>query len=502
MKQTGTQTDHPGLEGLDPAGTGRGFWNLGTSALCERAVARGEVRLSDAGALVVTTGPAGQPLAIANVNDAAEGGEDSGATDASTLTRAQFEALKADLLAYVGRRTLFGQDVSVDAGPAGDMAVRLLSDQAWHALLIRHLMRPRAAGGAVAPRFTVLCAPGFRPPPETHGAAAEGGVVALDLANGLALVAGTARSEAIRAALAHLLADPLLESGVLPLNGTVTTGPDGEVSLLLGAPGAGKSALAHAPAGDGVARPLVDGALGWGADGLVVLETGAYARPADLAHAPESGGMAPSFGAVLENIALDPVTRTPDLGAATSAAAARAVFATNGGAEPVLAPPTHLFVLIHDDTGVLPALARLSPAQALGHLPAELPAPHIARLRALFDRHAPACWLVNTGWIGGEAGIGRRVPLEMSRRLVEAAQAGELAAGAWRTDAQMDIEVPVALEGVAPALLDPAEAWANRSAYAAAARRLADRFAARRAHIDAASGDTASVVPGLAVAAE
>lgn len=494
MKQTGTQSDHSGLEGLDPAGTGRVFWNLGSASLCERAVARGEVRLSHTGALVVTTGSTGQPLAIAHIDDAVEGEEQAGATDDPTLTGAQFEALKADLLAYVARRTLFGQDVSVEAGPAGGIAVRILSDQAWHALVARHLLRPReTATDADAPRLTVLCAPGFRPTPETHGVAAEG-VLALDLANGLALIAGTGRSEALRAALAHLLAEPLLAAGVLPLEGAVSTGADGAISLLLGASGAGKSALAQGPAEKGGAMPLLDGALGWGDDGLIALDAGSYVRPADLATTPEAA----RFGTVLENVPFDPATRVPDLDA--TGAGARILLPT--AAAPARAPgaPAHLFMLVQDDEGALPALARLNPAQTLGAFreATGLAAPHLARLRALLERHAPACWLVNTGRIG--SGPGRRVPLEVSRRLVAAAQTGELAAGAWRTAPDLGLDVPAAAEGIDPALLDPAQGWANRGDYLAAARRWTQRLAAPLAEGDSASGTDAT--PGMAVAAE
>lgn len=490
MKQTGTQSDHSGLEGLDPAGTGRVFWNLGSAYLCERAVARGEVRLSHTGALVVTTGPAGQPLAIARVNDAAEGGEDSGATDASAQTRAQFEALKADLLAYVARRTLFGQDVSVEAGPAGGVAVRILSDQAWHALVARHLLRPRqTAADADAPRLTVLCAPGFRPTPETHGIAAEG-VLALDLANGLALIAGTGRSETLRAALAHLLAEPLLAAGVLPLEGAARTGADGAISLLIGASGAGKSALAQGAAEEDGATRRLDGALGWGDDGLIALEAGSYARPADLAQAPDAA----RFGTVLENVPLDPATRVPGIDAA--GAEARIILPATTHVQ-TLGTPAHLFILVQDEEGVLPALARLSPAQTLGAF-LNLATPHLARLHTLLERHTPVCWLVNTGRIGD--GDEPRVPLEVSRHLVAAAQTGELASGEWRTNPELGLDVPAAVEGIDPALLDSRKGWANRGDYLAAARRWTQRLAAPLAEGDTASSTDAT--PGMAVAAE
>ncbi|SCW62528.1 phosphoenolpyruvate carboxykinase (ATP) [Ancylobacter rudongensis] len=523
MKQTGTQSDHSRLEGLDPAGTGRVFWNLGTAALCERAVARGEARLSDSGALVVTTAQSGHEIRLALVDDEpGESGETSAQTSpdaaapnrAGALTRPHFEALKADLLAYVGRRTLFGQDLCVEAGAGRRLSLRILSDQAWHALFIRHLLRPCAVaeGGETAPRFTVLCAPGFRPTPETHGVAAEG-TLALDLANGLALIAGTARTEAIRAALAQLLDGPLTDAGVLRLEGAAATAPTGNVVLFLGAAGAGKSALAAALAkgqtGDSAPSHLADGALGWGEDGLIALENAAYARPADLAQ-PEHA--APGFGAVLENIALDPASRTPDLAEAANTDVSRVILAqpsTKSAQEAIFAPPAHLFLLVQDASGTLPAIARLTPAQALGSCLAGmdtvpvLAERHAARLHHLLTQHAPQGWLVNTGWIGGAAGVGQRVALEASRRLVDAAQAGELASGVWRTDPHFGFDVPAALEGVDPRLLDPAKAWPNRVDHTVAARRLAGQFAGRLARIEAAlSQEAQGAQTGMVLAAE
>ncbi|TCK30420.1 phosphoenolpyruvate carboxykinase (ATP) [Ancylobacter aquaticus] len=534
MKQTGAPSDHSTLEGLDPAGTGRVFWNLGMAALCERAVARGEARLSTTGALVVSTAQSGREISLALVDDAASESGAAPATPApqagkeapapnsvAPLTRTHFEALKADMLAYVGSRTLFGQDLSVETGPGRGLALRILSEQAWHALSMRHLIRPCAAaeGGEMATRLTVLCAPGFRPTPETHGVAADG-ALALDPANGLALIAGTARSEVIRAALAHLLVGPLMEQKVLPLEAAATTGPTGNVALFLGGAGTGKSALAGALANgltdDGVSARIADGALGWGEEGLIALEAGAYARPADLAHSAEAARAARGFAAVLENVALDPASRTPDLTEAASTAASRIILPadpSDGAPHPAMGPPAHLFLLVQDASGALPAIARLNPAQALGHclsttdgVPA-LAECHEPRLRRLLAQHAPSCWLVNTGWVGGAAGTGQRVPPDASRRLVDAAQAGELASGEWRTDPHFGFEVPAALEGVDPGLLDPAQAFASHSDHGAAARRLARWFAAQLARFEAASGEAQgaqpeSAQPGMVLAAE
>lgn len=533
MTQTGTQSAHPVPEadGLSDPGliaTGRVFRNLASAALCERAVARGEARLADTGALAVTTAAQADDLRHYVVRDEADDDASSAGAGEARLSRVQFEALKADLLAHTANRTLFAQDVRIDAGPGRRLRLRILSEQAWHSLLARHLMA--ADDSEATPDVTLLCAPGFRPDPGRDGVDAAA-AVAVDLDKGVALVAGTAATEALRGAVFTFLAHRLPERNALPLPAAATAGPTGEVALFLGSSGAGKTALA----GDATHARIGDGMLAWTAEGLVPLETGLSARAADLPQHPDAEAAARRFGAVLENVAVDSGTRTADFAEGGSAAHARAIVAL---AEPRSAPlraPAHLFLLVHDTFGVLPPIARLSPAQALQHFlcgygagegqapsgksagaapaarfaPCFSPAlPHGAEtygtlLRDLLARHEPTCWLVNTGWIGGQAGAGRRVPLETSRRLVDAAQAGELAAGEWRTDPHFGIAVPAALEGIEAALLDPAKAWANRVDHAIAARRLAGLFAARFAPFEQAFGkDVQTAQPGMVLAAE
>ncbi|WP_428032624.1 phosphoenolpyruvate carboxykinase (ATP) [Ancylobacter sp.] len=538
MTQSGTQNEHTGheSEGLPASGlslTGRVFWNLGAAALCERAVARGEARLSDSGALVVTTAaPSAAPAHyVVRTSPHEDGAEEALRESTVILSRAHFEALKSDLLAHTASRTLFAQDVQVDAGSG--LRLRVLSEQAWHGLFARHLF-PAADvqhDAHSVPDVTILCAPGFRIDPEAHGVDATG-AIAIDVESGVALVAGIAGSEAIRHALFTFLAHRLPNHGVLPLNGAATADPAGDVALFLGPPGAGKSALA----GDATHVQIGDGALGWNRDGIVPLEAGVCARLRDLSHHPGAEAATRRFGAVLENVPVDTGTRAPDFAPGGSSSQARAIVPLGADRNPgAPRPPAHLFLLVHDALGVLPPIARLSSAQALYHFlsgysaggsaampetiveaavaapfaPCFTPAlPHApdvygALLRDLLARHEPSCWLVNTGWIGGRAGTGRRVPLETSRRLVDAAQAGELAAGEWRTDPHFGFSVPAALEGVDPVLLDPVKAWTHRADHAAAARRLTGLFATHFARFETTFGeDVRGAQPGMAMAAE
>jgi phosphoenolpyruvate carboxykinase (ATP) len=85
-------------------------------------------------------------------------------------------------------------------------------------------------------------------------------------------------------------------------------------------------------------------------------------------------------------------------------------------------------------------------------------------------------WLVNTGWTGGPAGEGRRMPIAATRALLSAALAGELDGVEYRHDGLFGFEVPVEVPGVDSALLDPRSTWRDPDAYDRKARELARRF--------------------------
>jgi phosphoenolpyruvate carboxykinase (ATP) len=162
--------------------------------------------------------------------------------------------------------------------------------------------------------------------------------------------------------------------------------------------------------------------------------------------------------------------------------------------------------LTADAFGVLPPIARLTPAQAVEHFLAgytakvagtergvtEPTATFSACFGAPFMSHHPrvygdlfaqrlaqsgaAVWLINTGWIGGAYGVGRRIDIGATRRLVAAALSGELTGAASRLDPHFGFTVPLAVDGVAAKLLDPRANWRDRAAYDVAARSLAQMF--------------------------
>ena len=92
-------------------------------------------------------------------------------------------------------------------------------------------------------------------------------------------------------------------------------------------------------------------------------------------------------------------------------------------------------------------------------------------------QHKVNCWLVNTGWSGGGYGVGQRMPINVTRTLLNAALSGNLAKVDFAHDGVFGLMVPTAVEGVPTNILHPREMWQDRSAYDATAKKLIGLFA-------------------------
>jgi len=289
---------------------------------------------------------------------------------------------------------------------------------------------------------------------------------------------------------------------------SANVGPEDEVALFFGLSGTGKTTLSSDPA-----RPLIgDDEHGWGPDGVFNFEGGCYAKVINLSREaePEIWAASHRFGTVLENVVADPHGRL-DLADQRHTENTRSCypieFIANAVASGRAGMPRHVVMLTADAFGVLPPIARLTPAQAMYHflsgytsrvagtekgLGAEpqatfstcFAAPFLPRrpevygrmLADLIARHGAECWLVNTGWSGGQYGVGSRMLIAITRALLRAALDGTLVRARYRRDGFFGLLIPESVPGVPASVLDPRDAWADKAAYDATARELLARF--------------------------
>ncbi|CAN5560898.1 phosphoenolpyruvate carboxykinase [soil metagenome] len=486
--------------------------NFNETALYEAAIARGEARVAEKGPIVVDTGThTGRSAADKFIVRDARTEDNVWWANNKALSPQHFARLKEDFLAHAKARKLFVQDLYAGADPAHRLNVRVFCEYAWHALFIRHLLiRPPADDlTAFVPGLTIIDLPGFEADPARHGVRSKT-VIACDFANGLVLIGGTQYAGEIKKAVFTALNYLLPEKGVMPMHCSANTGAKGDSAVFFGLSGTGKTTLSADPS-----RELLgDDEHGWSPDGLFNFEGGCYAKVIHLSPEaePQIHAVTQRWGTVLENVTMDAVTRRLDLDDDSRTENTRAAYpldyidnANLTGRAPI---PKTIIMLTADAFGVMPPIARLSPAQAMYHFlsgytakvagtergvsepqatfSACFGAPFLPRhpsvygnlLRDLIAKHDVSCWLVNTGWTGGAYGTGRRMPIAATRLLLNAALEGRLADAPMRKDLNFGFDVPLAVDGVESSLLDPRQSWSDKAAYDAQAKRLVQMFIA------------------------
>ncbi len=511
------------LEANGWTGVDRVHYNLAEPALVEASVRRDEGALGIGGTLLVNTGKhTGRSPKDKFVVREASVEPHIWWDNNAPLAPEHFDRLLADMRAHIEGGELFVQDLYAGADPAYRLNVRVMTELAWHGLFIRHLLRRPEADElpSYVPGFTILNCPSFRADPDRHGVRSET-VIAISFERRLILIGGTAYAGENKKSVFSVLNYLLPEQGVMPMHCSANHGPDDEddVALFFGLSGTGKTTLSADPD-----RKLIgDDEHGWSERGAFNFEGGCYAKTINLSPKaePQIYATTSRFATVIENMVFDEATRVIDFADDSLTANTRCAYPleaiSNASPTGQAGHPRHVIMLTCDAFGVLPPIARLTPAQAMYHFLSGFTAkvagtergvtepqptfstcfgaPFMPRrpevygemLRAKIAEHDATCWLVNTGWTGGAYGTGTRMPIAATRALLTAALDGSLARGAFRRDENFGFEVPVSVEGVEDRLLDPRSTWSDPDAYDAQAERLvrmfAENFAQYEAHV-------------------
>ncbi|MFN3971624.1 MAG: phosphoenolpyruvate carboxykinase [Gemmobacter sp.] len=501
------------LEDQGIAGLAGAHYNLIEPQLVEAAVARGEGRLGLGGAFLCSTGQftGRSPKDKFVVRTPSVEGTIWWENNAP-LPQEGYDRLKADMLEHMKGREYFVQDLHAGADPAHRLAVRMVTELAWHGLFIRHLLRRPARDDldTFVPGWTIINCPSFKSDPARHGCRSETAIV-LNFDEKLILIANTAYAGENKKAVFTLLNYLLPEKGVMPMHCSANhaVGDTDGAAVFFGLSGTGKTTLSADPA-----RTLIgDDEHGWSDSGTFNFEGGCYAKTINLnpEAEPEIFATTSRFATVVENMVCDPETLALDFDDDSLTANTRCAYPleyiSNASATGLAGHPRNVIMLTCDAFGVLPPIARLTPAQAMYHFLSGFTskvagtergvteptptfstcfgAPFMPRrpevygrlLQEKIARHGAACWLVNTGWTGGAYGTGRRMPIKATRALLTAALDGSLAGVTFRRDANFGFEVPVAVPGVDAALLDPRGTWADPAGYDRQAAKLVAMFA-------------------------
>ncbi len=508
-----TRADY-GLDYLGLTNLGKVYWNLPTEALYEEIVFRGEASISHLGPVVVNTGK----------HTARAASDKFVVREASTEKNVwwgqynrpfdpeKFDELFARLQGYLQGRDCFVQDCFGGADPGYRLPVRIITEYAWHSLFSRNLfIKPQTAEEyrRHIPEFTVIAAPGFKAFPQIDQTPTETFII-INFAKKLCVIGNTEYGGEIKKSVFTLLNYLLpIHEGVMTMHCSANVGKDDDVALFFGLSGTGKTTLSADPE-----RGLIgDDEHGWSDDGVFNFEDGCYAKVIELSETaePQIYACTRRFGTVLENVIFDPVTRLIDLDDDSLTENTRACypldFIENAIHEKRGGHPRNIIFLTCDASGVMPPIARLSVEQAMYHFISgytskiagteiglreepeitfsacfggpfmvHRPSFYADLLRRKIDRYGVKCWLVNTGWVGGPYGIGKRISIRHTRNLLNAVLNGALESVEYYSDPVFGFRVPKTCPEVPEDVLYPSRSWQKETEYWKKYKQLASRF--------------------------
>ena len=491
------------------------YWNLPVEALYEEAIFRGEGLTSRGGAFIAHTGKhtarsANDKFIVRHVDS--ENNIWWGAYN-RPFELEKFEGLYSRLLAYFQGRDVFVEDLYAGADEEYRLPVRFVTEYAWHSMFIRNMfILPQSLEEyqRFIPEFTIISAPGFQAIPAVDSTNSETFII-LNFERKLGIIGNTAYAGELKKSVFTLLNYLLPLEGVLSMHCSANVDPDDpdDVALFFGLSGTGKTTLSADP----TRRLIGDDEHGWSENGVFNFEGGCYAKVIGLSESaePQIYATTKMFGTILENVSFDPVTRSIALDDDSITENTRASyppeFIANAVPEKRAGHPKNIILLTCDASGVMPPIARLSSAQALyqfisgytakvggteiglGREPAitfsacfgapfmvHHPSKYAQLLGRKIARYHVNCWLVNTGWVGGPYGVGKRISIKYTRTLLNAALSGQLENARYDRDPVFGFEVPSTCPGIPDNVLEPWSSWSSREEYDKKYKQLAQRF--------------------------
>ncbi len=513
MQNFGPFISKYGVENLGIKNAETVYWNLTTSMLYEQVLRRREGHIVHLGPIAVTTGDhTGR-----SPNDKFTVKEPTSEQDIwwgdvnRPISQDRFDSLMRRVIAYTQNRDLFVFDGYVGTDPRYRMPVRIITEYAWHSLFARNMfVREHDPEKLIhhVPEFTVIGMPRFHAEPEFDGTNSPTFIL-IDFSKRLVLIGGSEYGGEIKKSIFTAMNYYLPRRGVLSMHCSANYGKDeNDVALFFGLSGTGKTTLSN-----DTNRTLIgDDEHGWSDDGVFNFEGGCYAKVIrlDPEGEPEIFQTTRRFGTILENVIYDSSTRRVDLDDGSLTQNTRSSYPithiSNADLDGMGGHPKNVLFLTADAFGILPPISRLTKAQAMYYflngytakvagtergvtepkpefsacfgapfMPLH-PGEYAKLLGEKIEKHDAKVWLVNTGWTGGPHGVGSRMKLAYTRKMVTAVLNGDLDDVETEPEPFFGLHIPKHVPGVPDEILNPRDTWADKEAYDAQATKLVNMF--------------------------
>jgi len=489
------------------------YYQLLPEDLIMQSVEKGEGFLSSTGALVISTGEftGRSPKDRFFVKDALTHSSVDWNELNQPIEEKYFMQLFDKMMAYLQDKKLWVRDCAVCAKEAYQINIRVVNENPCCNLFAYNMfLRPCEEEYTFpTPGWHLIQLPRFFANPLKDGVRSPNFVI-IHFTQKIILIGGTQYTGEIKKAVFSMLNFTLpKDRNVLTMHCAANVGKEKDTALFFGLSGTGKTTLSADPE-----RKLIgDDEHGWDEDSVFNIEGGCYAKTIHLDPDKEPGIFkAIRFGALAENVCFFGNSNVIDFSSKKITENTRVSYPLeymDNAARPSVANmPANIFFLSADAFGILPPVSRLTPARAMYYfisgytakvagtekgittpqptfsacfgapfLPLH-PVRYAQMLGEKIEKHRVKVWLINTGWTGGEYGVGTRIPLEYTRAIISAVLNGKLDSVAFHRQPVFGLMIPSHCPGVPPHLLNPEDAWQDKEAYAKAAHKLAGFFAA------------------------
>ncbi|KAL0739593.1 hypothetical protein Bca4012_015803 [Brassica carinata] len=404
---------------------------------------------------------------------------------------------------------VFVNDQFLNWDPENRIKVRIVSARAYHSLFMHNMCirpTPEELESFGTPDFTIYNAGQFPCNRYTHYMTSSTSVD-LNLSRREMVILGTQYAGEMKKGLFSVMHYLMPKRRILSLHSGCNMGKDGDVALFFGLSGTGKTTLST----DHNRYLIGDDEHCWTETGVSNIEGGCYAKCVDLSREKEPDiWNAIKFGTVLENVVFDEHTREVDYSDKSVTENTRAAYPIEfipNAKIPCVGPhPKNVILLACDAFGVLPPVSKLNLAQTMYHFISGYtalvagtedgikeptatfsacfgaafimlhPTKYAAMLAEKMKTQGATGWLVNTGWSGGSYGVGNRIKLAYTRKIIDAIHSGSLLNANYKKTDIFGFEIPTEIDGIPSEILDPVNSWSDKKAHKETLLKLGGLF--------------------------